>query len=508
MSGTVWIGLFILLSTLILEIVRPNMIKEGFDSLTPKKVDPLQSIKTILHPRGDIGVNREIGGIEQDLRYWSGYVNIQRFNVQSDFCRMVTKDGTDKGLFYACALGGTTGNNTTDYSTETVRTGFKISRDEYMRDVAKEGRDWYCRIIRGKDKSYQPLCRRSTDIGFGRIDELDTNPPEDILTLVDFYAGCELWLRLRDDMVDYIDGRAFVQVAGGITLDPTPRPTITRGLTFNGIDQFVRFGDTQELSLGNRIAMRSIRAFSVWVKFDAFTNNAHIFDFGDGPGQNNTFLGILGTGESSEDPNAIRPGAKCPETTIPTEKSGAQFCPEIRAQTLYETSAADVEKWDCKGPDTLARKIAPIQTRPVKQKGPTDRATLIYEVWDKRLRKVQVKINRAIPINTWTHILITATNMDAMRPNLSFIINGNLVYTQEQGYLPQARVTSNNYLGKSNWTNDYSGYELRDELFKGSMFDFRMYSSPVSETKGKRILQWGLGMLGLDSGYSTSASVN
>ena len=167
-----------------------------------------------------------------------------------------------------------------------------------------------------------------------------------------------------------------------------------------------------------------------------------------------------------------------------------------------------MEKWDCKGPDTLARIIAPIQTRPVKPKGPADRATLIYEVWDKRLRKVQVKINRAIPINTWTHILITATNMDAMRPNLSFIINGNLVYTQEQGYLPQARVTSNNYLGKSNWTNDYSGYELRDELFKGSMFDFRMYSSPVSETKGKRVLQWGLGMLGLDSGYYTSSKVN
>jgi len=504
MSGTVWIGIVLLLGTLIFELVQPRLLKEGFQSLNPVKPKFTDSIKTIISPRGDIGVNREIGGIQQDLRYWSGYANIQRFGVQTDFCRMVTKDGTDRGLFFACALGGTTGNNTTEYSTEMVKEGFKLSRDDYMRDVAKEGRDWYCRIIRGADKSYQPLCRRSTDSGFGGTDELDTNPPEDILTMLDFYGGCELWLRLRDDMLDYIDGRAVVQLAGGITLDPTPRPTVTRGLTFNGVDQFVRFGDTQELSLGNRISMRTVRAFSVWVKFDAFTNNAHIFDFGDGPGQNNTFLGILGTGEAGDDPNELRPGAKCPETTIPESPSGAQFCPEMRAQTLYETSAADVEKWDCKGPDTMARKIAPIQTRPVKAVGPANRATLIFEIWDKRLRKVQVKLNRAVPLDKWTHILVTAKNMDAMRPDLSFIINGNLVYTQQQGYLPQARVTSNNYLGKSNWANDYSGYELRDELFKGSMFDFRMYSSPVSESKGKRILQWGLGMLGLDNSYASA----
>jgi hypothetical protein len=135
--------------------------------------------------------------------------------------------------------------------------------------------------------------------------------------------------------------------------------------------------------------------------------------------------------------------------------------------------------------------------------GGGSRATLLYEVWDQKLRKVQIKINRAIPIGQWTHILITAKTMDAMRPNINVMINGNLMFTQESGYLPQAKVTSNNYLGKSNWANDFSNYELRDELFQGSIFDFRMYSNVVSETKGKRILQWGMGKLGLDNSFVT-----
>jgi hypothetical protein len=125
-------------------------------------------------------------------------------------------------------------------------------------------------------------------------------------------------------------------------------------------------------------------------------------------------------------------------------------------------------------------------------------------MWDQKLRKVQIKVNRAVPLGQWTHILITAKTMDAMRPDLSVVINGNVVFTQEQAYLPAAKVTSHNYLGKSNWANDFSDYELRDELFQGSIFDFRMYSKVVSESKGKRILQWGMGKLGLDNSFATS----
>jgi hypothetical protein len=436
-------------------------------------------------------VGREQDGLFQDQRYFAGYADVERYGVKNDFCRMVTT-GKEEDTFFACALAGTKGTSV-GFRTKAVKDGFKLGRDDYMRDIIKDGRDAYCRILRQRDTTWQPSCRRAGDRGFNDREELDTDPPDYIKTMMDFYAGCELWLRLRDDMVDYI-GRAIVQTKGGAAIDQTPNPTITRGLFFNGVDQFVRFGDTSELSLGNRVMMRSIRAFSVWVKFDAFTNNAHIFDFGDGPGVNNVFLGILGKGDGD---GPIRPDSNCPETTIPNAPSGAQFCPEMRAQTLYEQSAANVEMWSCPGPDTVARKTDPIQTRPLPS-APGSRATLLYEVWDQKLRKVQIKINRAIPVGKWTHILITAKSMDAMRPDLNVIINGEVAFTQEAGYLPQAKVTSNNYLGKSNWANDMSGYELRDELFQGSIFDFRMYSNAVSQSKGKRILAWGMEKLGID----------
>jgi hypothetical protein len=215
-------------------------------------------------------------------------------------------------------------------------------------------------------------------------------------------------------------------------------------------------------------------------------------------------MGIIGKGEGGDDPNELRPGSKCPETTIPTGASGAQFCQEMTPQDLYSTSSANVDDYTCPGFEDFPRKMDPIQTKKV---APSDvnatRATLVYEVWEKKLRKVQIKVNRAIPIQKWTHIVVTAKNMDAMRPDLNVYVNGNLVSTKEQGYLPQAKVTSNNYLGKSNWANDFSGYELRDELFSGSMFDFRMYSSALPEVKIKRILQWGANKLGMDNSFSS-----
>ena len=529
MSGTVWIGLFLLLGTLILELIAPNQMREGFQAMASgsgvnlgannstsgpaakglsPRIDTPNLLTNLLNRRGDVGIGIEQPGYYQDKRYFLGYADVERYGVKNDFCRMMTRsDTTDKGeLFFACALAGTTVSDTTQFRTKSVKDGFRISRDDYMRDIIKDGRDAYCRILKAKDMTYLPHCRRALDTKFSDRDEIDPDPPEQIKTLMDFYSGCELWLRLRDDMLDYMD-RAVVQVAGGQVMDETPSPTITKGLTLNGKDQFVRFGDNDELSLGNRVNMRSVRAFSVWVKFDKFTNNAHIFDFGDGAGINNVFLGILGTGDADEG-NELRPGAKCPETTIPEGEVGAQFCPEMRAQTLYETSAAAVEQWECKNPSVLAKKIPPIQTKRPNSM-PTQnasRATLIYEVWDQKLRKVQIKVNRAVPLGEWTHILITAKTSDAMRPDLNVIINGNLVFTQEQSYLPQAKVTSHNYLGKSNWANDFSLYELRDELFQGSIFDFRIYSSVVSETKGKRILQWGLGKLGLDNSYASTVS--
>lgn len=512
MSGTigVWIALWILVFAVLIEIMFPEKIRENFATVRVIPAAEKTTLITGLIPRrGDVGPAVEEKGYIQDRRYFNGFVDIQRFGVKHDFCRvMMPSGGTKEDSFFACALAGPPGTPGHDYfvidplsekpEPYTVSKGFQLSRDDYMKSIGSDGRQSYCRILKMPNGLFMPVCNRATDIGFTARNETDPNPPADIRELLDFYAGIQVWYRFRDDLLDYSQ-KTTPQLAGGITIDETPRPPITRGVQFNGIDQFIRIGDSSELSLGNQVQMRSVRAFSVWVYFNEFTNNAHIFDFGDGPGLNNTFLGILGKGDSGTAFSELRPGSICPETTLPDCPSGAQFVPEMRPQELLERSSANVDELACPGFETKPRRLAPSQTKPPFQEGVGgDKATLLFEIWDKKLRKLQIKVNRLIPIKRWTHIAITATSNDAMRPNLELWVNGELIYTLENGCLPQARVTSNNYLGKSNWANEESPYELRDELFSGSMFDFRMYSTPLSKRKLDRIRRWGAVNLGLE----------
>jgi hypothetical protein len=440
--------------------------------------------------RGEVGFDTEDGNFVQDRRYFAGYADVQRYGVKNDFCRMVMPlGGQPAEMFFACALAGTAPASTTAYKTGAVKDGFLIGRDDYMRDLLGDGREAYCRILKGPS-GFLPQCRRALDTGFSTKDELDTSPPGDIQQLVTFYEGCEFWLRLRDDMVDYI-GRGVIQTAGDMVIDERPRPILTKALQFNGNDQFVRFGDTQALTMGAQIKLRTLRAFSVWAKFDAFTNNAHIFDMGDGPGNNNVFLGILGKGDGDA---PLRKAGECDTSTVPDRPSGAQFCPELKAQDLLEDSAGNVDEYVCPGPEVLPRKLDPIQTKPRPVTNAT-RATLVYEVWDKTLRKVQIKINRAVPLNEWVHLVVTATSMDAMSPQLKVYVNGEDKYTLDNGALPQTATTAKNYLGKSNWASGITLYEMQDELFKGSVFDFRMYSAPLSVKKIRDIYTWGKSQL-------------
>jgi hypothetical protein len=440
--------------------------------------------------RGDVGTGVEDGNHIQDQRYFADYADVQRYGVKNDFCRMVTPlGGKADETFFACALAGTAPASSVAFKTPAVKDGFQLSRDDYMNDIMKDGREAYCRILKGPN-GFLPQCRRALDGGFDTKDQLDSNPPGDIATLLSFYEGCEMWLRFRDDMVDYI-GRAVVQTAGKAAVDEKPRPFKTKGLQFNGNDQFLRIGDSSSLELGSQIKLRTIRAFSIWAKFDEFTNNAHLFDFGDGPGKNNVFLGILGKGDAE---GVLRAPRQCDTSTVPESPSGAQFCPELKAQTLMEDSAANVDEYVCPGPEVMARKMPPIQTKPTPVMD-ANRATLIYEVWDKTLRKVQIKINRAVTKGEWLHIVVTATNMDVVTPGIKIYINGEDMYTLENGALPQAAVLDHNYLGKSNWASGISLYEMQDELFKGSMFDFRMYSSPLNAKKVAAIYQWGKALL-------------
>jgi hypothetical protein len=501
-----------------LELVAPAKLTEGFQALAPAQPaapgpitaeDGQNSLTSSFPRRGDVGPTREQKGYRTDKRYIADWADVQRIGVKNDWCRMVYPEGGKEDTsFFACALGGSGSLSSVKYRTKAIAEGFRRSRDDYLNKLRKGGATSYCRILKDKDGTWQPLCLEGADTGFGTKDLMDPNPPEEITTLLEFYRGAKGWLRLRDDMLDYT-GNLFIQKAGGLAVEESPpRPTVTRGLKFNGVDQFLRIGDQDDLSLGSVIPLRQLRAFTLWVKFDEFTNNAHIFDFGDGPGMNNTFLGIYRTGDLDRPSgNEVRPGPVCQESTVPTGPSGAQCVPEVRPQKAMVDGRGNVDEYTCLGPEVLVdeARAVPILPREEAGTGPRSRATLLYEVWDSRLRKMQIRLNRVIPLGAWTHIAITAASADALRPNIQVWINGNLWFTKESGCLPQADTTAKNYIGKSNWTDKEDLYELRDELFKGSIFDFRMYSTPLSETKIKRTLQWGMGLLGVTADQIASS---
>ena len=243
-----------------------------------------------------------------------------------------------------------------------------------------------------------------------------------------------------------------------------------------------------------------MRAFSVWVYFDEFTNNAHIFDFGNGPGQDNVFLGIIGRGSMGPADNTLRDSLICNNDatqTVPDAPSGAQRASEVTPQELMVTSDANCNDFDCKGPAVVGRRMAKLQPRAAAVGQAT--ATLLYEVWDGKQRTLQVKLPNAVTAQRWTHIAITARNLDAFQPALQFWINGKLFYTKEDGTLPRRNYTTNNYLGKSNWAAVTSQYENNDQLFKGRIFDFRVYKMPMTAAKIEETYEWGRSKLGLAS---------
>jgi hypothetical protein len=125
------------------------------------------------------------------------------------------------------------------------------------------------------------------------------------------------------------------------------------------------------------------------------------------------------------------------------------------------------------------------------------RASLLYEVWDSKQRKQRILVNGVIPLKKWCNIVITAKTNDSFRPDVAVYINGTQVFVQPSGHLPQAQSTTNNYIGKSNWANATSQYEMKDELFSGKIFDFRMYNSVMSEEKIKKSIVWAQNMLGI-----------
>ncbi len=495
-----WIGLIILIAVTIIEIYKPSIINEGFANLIAVGDSAIWA--KWLPRRGDVSVEptEEESGYIRDIRYFAGYTDVQRLGVDHDFCRMVQSESNPKNKFFACALGGTEGLSTVKYRTPSVEEGFELSRDDYMNDLG-EGRDGYCRILKTGPDTFEPKCNPAGDTSFKSSLVIDPNPPEDIQILLTFYEGIVFWLRLKDDMLDYAKN-LIINTAGKMTIDEVPQPT-TDGLSFNGVDQFLRIGDSNDLSFGDVVQLRYLRAVSFWVYFEEFTNNAHIIDFGNGSGKDNVFIGIMGRGNATTQQKELL-DTSCMDqalNTVPTIPSGQQCTEEVCPQVGMATSAANVNVWSCPKPELFGRIMPPLQEKAAPP-GEAKTADLIYEIWDDKLRKLHIQVKDIIPLRKWVHITITAGNNDAFKPSLKIYKNMELVHTEGSAWLPQNNYTTKNYIGKSNWMNATSPYDNADELFKGKLFDLRGYRTSMSEKKIKDTYHWGQKLLGLSKNNS------
>lgn len=490
--------LFVILGLVAAEILFPEKVREGFESVIPVLAPGAGYFAKFVPRRGDIAPDSEEAGYIQDPRYFRGYVDVQRLGVPHDFCRMV-ESKADGSRFFACALAGTENLSGIRFRTPSTKDGFRLSRDDYMRDINGDGRADYCRILRGRTGQYEAFCNKASELEFYADLSVDTQPPADIQMLLRFYEGCLFWYRFFDDMVDYVENTNLL-VAGEMKVDETPNPPVVEGIRFNGIDQFLRLGDTPDLELGYKVPLRSLRGLMVWVYFDEFTNNARILDFGNGAGKNNIVLGIIGKGDAEiTDAAQLRPPLICgEESTVPSAPSGAQAPELVSPQEAMLSGRGNVNEYDCPGWEGNPRRLGPSRAIPRVVKGDAAKATLLYEIWDEQQRKMRIRIPSVIPRRKWTHIAITAKSMDAFRPDIGIYINGEQVFVEPSGFLPQASILDNCYLGRSNWTNDTSQFENRDELFKGRMMDIRGYKTALSDAVIQESVAWGKSKLGLD----------
>ena len=497
-----WIGIILLVAIVVLELWKPSLINEGFVGA----VSVGNGIWSKWVPRrGDVGDDPtgEHEGYIRDIRYFTGYTDVQRLGQDHDFCRMVQNSSDLKDMFFACALGGTEGLSTVLYRTPSTKDGFELSRDDYMNDILKEGRSGYCRILKTGADRFEAKCNPASDSIFKANLITDANPPSNIQTMLTFYDGIVFWLRFRDDLLDY--AKNLTISISNSEIDEVPAQT-TEGLSFNGEDQFLRIGDAPDLSFGDVVQLRYVRAFAFWVYFDEFTNNAKIFDFGDS-GQPSVFVGIIGRGnigttQDTTEPLALDESQK----TIPVGPSGAQCILEQSPQVALATSRGNIENYDCPLPEIFGRIMDPLHKKGVAS-GSTS-ADLLYEVWDTRMRKLHIQVKNVFPLKKWVHIAITTTSMDAMKPDLKIYADGKMVHTEAGACLPQTNYTSSNYIGKSNTANATSQHDNADELFKGKLFDFRGYRTSMTEKKIGDTIAWGKSLLNADADVDANADVD
>jgi hypothetical protein len=495
-----WIAFLLLVVAIVFELM-PKSLTEGFTGTGMIGVGDSPFWAKLVPRRGDVGPEIEQDGLFRDDRYFSGYADVQRFGVKTDFCRVVQQGSDEKNKFLACALGGTENLSSTSFRSPSVREGFVLGRDDYMRDVDGDGREDYCRIAKKASGAFGIECNLAEEKGFSLKTAPDNTPPEDFEKLLSFYQGCVMWLRFRDDMVDYAQNLYLNSAGGCKVLEKPPKPDYTDGLPLNGINQYLRIGDDPYLNFGSDVQLRSLRAIHFWVRFDEFTNNAHIFDFGNGAGIDNVWVGILNRGNQGVEEDSSKKVLLCGDPIRSVLPDGASVDPivDVTPQELMKTTAANVEDYTCEGFAVAPRRMPRLKRKPGSAKlGPAKTADMCYEVWDKDQRKMRIVVPNMFERDVWTHVVITAEGTDSFRPDIAVYKNGVKVYVEPSGWLPQNSITEKNYIGKSNWSDVTSQYANKDELLKGAVFDFRGYVVPLNARLVSESYKWGRSLLGLE----------
>jgi hypothetical protein len=307
-----------------------------------------------------------------------------------------------------------------------------------------------------------------------------------------FYEGIMVWYRWFDDMVDYAENTQ-ISIAGEARVEEKPT-TITKGLGFNRLpavsedvppaaEQYLKIGENPRLEFDSVVAIRNLRAISVWAYFDEFANNARIFDFGNGAGRDNVLLGIEGRGNKGLAFGLLRGRPSDASAVCNTRPA-----PETTPQNYLMTSDANVDEYTCPGPEPVDSTYPEDETS-AEEVDPT--ANLLFEIWDTQQRKMRIRVLNAIPLKRWVHIALTTTDATSIRPTWQVYIDGAKVYEEPDGHVPLKSYLTRNYIARSNWEGVSSQYEDADERFRGAMFDFRLYRQPMSASKISKTVQWG-----------------
>lgn len=481
----IYAAITLLIIIVIWEWLRDKSFSEGFtDGVVPAFFGKYFPRRYDIIP----GQIEEEDGWLRNTNYFEGYVDLQKLGYKGDFCRVVEKDGMPESRIMACALAGQEGLDSLVYRTDSMRAGMHFSRDDYFRDINGDGRDDYCRILKIAPDTWESRAVLAGITRFKQISEItDNSPPPHIQDLLWFYEGIMVWYRFFDDMLDYAENTQ-IKLANDPELNinkSITKHTHSGGLLLNNgketLDQYIKIGENSRLEFDNIVPMRQLRAISVWVYFDKFTNNARIFDFGNGAGKDNIFLGIEGRGNPTVSTSM--------DSRPPINAAVCNIKPsdELSPQKYMETTNANINLWQCPGPEPIDS-LFPMDENTIAV-DPT--ANLIFEIWDTRQRKMRIKAINAIPLKRWVHIALTTTDATSIRPTWRLFIDGVKIYDEENGHLPLTSHLTRNYIGRSNWEGVSSQYEDADERFSGSIFDFRLYKQPMAPNKITRTVQWG-----------------